>query len=96
MGGLTGLRETGMRRGMTRVPWYVIWGFMMSKALGTLKDFHDSLVGDDPGFDAVAEAIEYIELLEGENRHCRSVVVDLNDMLDKIGSIAAGEEYDDD
>ena len=40
----------------------------MSKALSDLEDFFDDMVGDEPGFDVIADVIEYIHSLRSDNR----------------------------
>ena len=61
----------------------------MSKALSDLEDFFDGMVGDDEGFDVIAEAIEYVRMLEGENRHYQDNANRLSSILDKIEDLVS-------
>ena len=61
----------------------------MSKALSDLEDFFDGMVGDDTGFEDVEKAIEYIRMIESENKHYNIVIKDLNGILDEINRLAS-------
>lgn len=68
----------------------------MSKALSDLEDFFDGMVGDDPGFFVVCDAIEYIQMIEGENKHYCLMIRDHNLAFDAICNIAEKGRVDDD